>query len=290
MNDLIAWLVQLEQKSGELYKAASAHFSSEPKLSEFLSNLADDESLHMKVMEDAAVHFHKDPQGFHPAVRLDEETKSRIEIRLSGINKKLDSGEIAGCDMIEHIVSMEFSEWNDIFLYVIDLLKKEGIEYQTVASKIQAHIDRVETFVRAMPDGQRYVEMIMRLPHVWTANILVVDNEPSIARFLSMLLEKEGQVHVAENGKAALEKMNERYFDVILSDLNMPVMDGIDFFMHAAEKEPDIGKKFIFFSGGHDQKQLDFFEKNRLRYLLKPASINEIMRNVREILDAAAVS
>ena len=62
-----------------------------------------------------------------------------------------------------------------------------------------------------------------------TFKILVVDDEPDILEFLSYNLEKEGfQVETAENGKQALEKAKKSQPDIVLLDVMMPEMDGIE--------------------------------------------------------------
>ena len=59
--------------------------------------------------------------------------------------------------------------------------------------------------------------------------ILVVDDEPDILEFLSYNLEKEGfLVETAENGKQALEKAKKNQPDIVLLDVMMPEMDGIE--------------------------------------------------------------
>ncbi|HRB92787.1 MAG TPA: response regulator, partial [Chitinophagales bacterium] len=62
-----------------------------------------------------------------------------------------------------------------------------------------------------------------------TFKILVVDDEPDILEFLSYNLEKEGfSVETAENGKQALEKAKKSQPDIVLLDVMMPEMDGIE--------------------------------------------------------------
>ena len=63
-----------------------------------------------------------------------------------------------------------------------------------------------------------------------TARILLVEDEPNMARTLAKNLERAGhEVEHAPHGEAALARLDVTSFDVVLTDLKMPVMDGIEF-------------------------------------------------------------
>lgn len=115
-------------------------------------------------------------------------------------------------------------------------------------------------------------------------NILIVDDEPAVANFLAAVLENEGAVQTADNGRAALDKVRRQHFDVIMADVNMPVMNGIEFYRIAADIYPDIWKRIIFFTGLGDPAVISFFEQNRLSYLIKPATMDDVVREIRNIL------
>jgi YesN/AraC family two-component response regulator len=85
-----------------------------------------------------------------------------------------------------------------------------------------------------------------------------------------------------------LGKINEQYFDVILTDIKMPVMNGMDFYTQAVAKDKDIGKRFVLFSGIVDEQILSFVKRNRLAYLVKPLPIGEIRLTVKKILEEAS--
>jgi DNA-binding response OmpR family regulator len=153
-----------------------------------------------------------------------------------------------------------------------------------VASRMHHHLTGIRDFLRSLPPGEEYVPTIRSLPQIWQEQILIVEDEPSILSFLTRLLSEEGHVESAVNGKEALQKVGENYFDVILSDVKMPVMNGLDFFREASAGEPDIARRIIFFSAMGDPDLPDFFRRNGLRYLTKPAPIREILGQVREVL------
>src|SRR5258705_13921078 len=66
------------------------------------------------------------------------------------------------------------------------------------------------------------------------ADLLIVDDELGMRQFLTHLFQREGHtVRVAENGKAAIELLREKPADLILSDIRMPDMGGIEFLREA---------------------------------------------------------
>src|SRR6478672_12145002 len=73
------------------------------------------------------------------------------------------------------------------------------------------------------------------------ANILIVDDELGMRQFLTHLLQREGHtVRVADNGQLALALMRELPPDLIISDIRMPDMDGVELLRAARELHPDI--------------------------------------------------
>jgi len=74
-----------------------------------------------------------------------------------------------------------------------------------------------------------------------SARILVVDDERSMREMLSILLKREGhQVSVAENGQGAIDLLNQRPFDLVVSDARMPDVDGLEVLRHARSINPSV--------------------------------------------------
>ena len=74
-----------------------------------------------------------------------------------------------------------------------------------------------------------------------SARILVVDDERSMREMLAILLKREGhQVAVAENGQGAIDLLNQRPFDLVVSDARMPDVDGLEVLRHARSINPSV--------------------------------------------------
>lgn len=81
------------------------------------------------------------------------------------------------------------------------------------------------------------------------ANVLVVDDEPLVCEMLSVLLTRQGHtVHVADNGQAALRQIGEKAIDLVIIDIVMPQMDGLEAIKGMQERRPDLD--IIAISGG----------------------------------------
>lgn len=79
--------------------------------------------------------------------------------------------------------------------------------------------------------------------------ILVVDDETQIRTMLTEILEQEGyEVHTAGNGEEGLDLAGKLAFDLVITDMIMPVKDGLKFIMELVRDQPDL--KIIAISGG----------------------------------------
>ena len=73
------------------------------------------------------------------------------------------------------------------------------------------------------------------------SRVLVVDDERSMRELLSIVLRREGyDVTVAENGRAAVEQLERARFDLLISDIKMPDMSGVEVLRAAKRIDPDI--------------------------------------------------
>lgn len=83
------------------------------------------------------------------------------------------------------------------------------------------------------------------------ARILVVDDEPLILRSVARLLREQHDVVTAEDGREALRKIiDDGPFDLILCDLMMPAMTGMDLFEEVRRRSPETADSFVFLTGG----------------------------------------
>ncbi|MBM9616071.1 sigma-54-dependent Fis family transcriptional regulator [Desulfobulbus rhabdoformis] len=116
------------------------------------------------------------------------------------------------------------------------------------------------------------------------SSILVVDDELSMREFLRILLEKEGyQVTVAPDGTNALQLAQDHPFDLMISDIRMPGMSGLELLAQIKEPQPDIGVIMITAFASPDDA-VTAMKNGAFDYITKPFNVDEIKRVVRAVL------
>ena len=107
--------------------------------------------------------------------------------------------------------------------------------------------------------------------------ILIIDDEPSLADLIQRLLQERCQPEVAPSGRRALQIVAERgaeFFDVILCDLMMPGMTGMDLYGAVARQWPGLERRFIFMTGGaFTATAADFLSLVRVPCIDKPFDV-----------------
>lgn len=284
MQQIIEWLKHVEQLAHDIYKEASVIFQADRHFSMFLNQLTADEAIHFDLMGSASDYLLKNDIRIPQSISIDQNTRDHIEKPLKESHRLLKDQNLKKADMIECIVKAEFSEWNDIFLYVINTLKEYSKTFQQAAATIQAHKNRIELFLESLPNEFRPSLDIRQLPPVWQNKFLVVEDEKPILELLELFLGRMGCVETATNGQEGLEKTKKHFFNVIISDFDMPVMDGAEFFNKAVKANPNIASHFLFYSGNITPERNAFFKKNNLHYLAKPAGLDEIRQIVNKII------
>jgi len=116
--------------------------------------------------------------------------------------------------------------------------------------------------------------------------ILVVDDEPSLCQLAKEILTSKGyQVETAEDAVVALEKLSKTHFDLVLSDIIMPEMDGHQLAHEVQKHYPKIKIQLVSgFDDHHNIKTTD--ELLQANLIHKPYTSNQLLTQVRKILDA----
>jgi DNA-binding response OmpR family regulator len=115
---------------------------------------------------------------------------------------------------------------------------------------------------------------------------LVVEDEPALGDAVAAALADEGfRTDRAENGEAALRKVRETHYDVIICDLKMPKVDGMTFFREVSAKMPHIARRLIFVTGDVAGTEAErFLEESGCRWVPKPFRLRDLVRVARETL------
>lgn len=116
-------------------------------------------------------------------------------------------------------------------------------------------------------------------------NVLIIDDEKVIRRTLTEILSFEGyQIDEASDGDEGLKKFSEKSYDVVLCDIKMPRMDGIEFLEKARTVNPDT--PIIMISGhGNIDTAVEAVKKGAFDYISKPPDLNRLLITMRNATD-----
>ncbi len=117
------------------------------------------------------------------------------------------------------------------------------------------------------------------------ASILVIDDEKSILNTLKEIFEYENhKVELATNGPEGIELLEQKDFDVVLCDIKMPEMDGIEVLERILDKSQDI--PVIMISGhGNIDTAVEAIKKGAYDFIEKPLDLNRLLVTVRNAIE-----
>jgi two-component system, NtrC family, nitrogen regulation response regulator NtrX len=122
------------------------------------------------------------------------------------------------------------------------------------------------------------------------AEILIIDDERAIRKTLSEILSFEGyKIDEAADGEEGLKKFSQKNYDVVLCDIKMPKIDGIEFLEKAKELNADV--PIIMISGhGNIDTAVDAVKKGAFDYISKPPDLNRLLITLRNATDRTKLS
>lgn len=117
------------------------------------------------------------------------------------------------------------------------------------------------------------------------ATLLIIDDEKSIRKTLSEILSFEGyKIEEAVDGEEGLNRFKEKTFDVVLCDIKMPKLDGLEFLQKAVEINPDV--PIIMISGhGNIETAVEAVKKGAYDFIQKPPDLNRLLITIRNAME-----
>jgi DNA-binding NtrC family response regulator len=117
------------------------------------------------------------------------------------------------------------------------------------------------------------------------AAILLIDDEKSIRNVLKDILQHEGyRIEEAADGEQGLQKLATQPFDLVLCDIKMPKMDGLEVLQQIMQLQPDV--PVIMISGhGTIETAVDAVKKGAFDFIAKPPDLNRLLITIRNALD-----
>lgn len=118
-----------------------------------------------------------------------------------------------------------------------------------------------------------------------SATILIVDDEPEFGHLLAELLGRRGyETHYVESAAAALERLRDHEFDIILTDLRMPEMSGEDLWRALQRERPALAKRTVFMTGHYATREtaaiVDAIEQPCLTKPFRASELDELLTSL----------
>ena len=166
------------------------------------------------------------------------------------------------------------------------ILEGHGGTISVTSAPGQGTTFRIELPTEGEPEAPSAPPDLEALPLARGQTILVVDDELSLTKGLARLLRRDGySVDTVANGRLALAQLQERAYDLILSDLRMPELDGPGLYQALAQQYPHLLRRFIFLTGDTlSPETLAFFAKHGVLRLTKPFTAMEVRRVIQQAL------
>ena len=119
-----------------------------------------------------------------------------------------------------------------------------------------------------------------------SALILVVDDDPGVRPLIADVLALDGhEVDTATNGWEALDRVAARSYDLVVSDLRMPELDGVGLYRELARRYPALLRRMAFVTGTTEPPEYQrFLADTGLPVLHKPFDVTELCRFIHRLL------
>jgi DNA-binding response OmpR family regulator len=116
-------------------------------------------------------------------------------------------------------------------------------------------------------------------------NILIAEDEPHVARLLRLSLEREGyKIDVVHNGLQAFETINKSYPDLLITDINMPKMDGEELCKALTQSCPDRKFPIVVLSSRTEVEHREWSQNmENTMFIEKPVSIRKLMKYIHSV-------
>jgi two-component system nitrogen regulation response regulator NtrX len=120
-------------------------------------------------------------------------------------------------------------------------------------------------------------------------DILIIDDEKAIRKTLTEIMSFEGyKIDEASDGEEGLKRFKDKAYDVVLCDIKMPKLDGIEFLQKAGEVNSDV--PIIMISGhGNIETAVEAVKKGAYDYISKPPDLNRLLITIRNAMDKSSL-
>lgn len=289
MQDVIDWLIEIESSAAGLYAEVAAVFRDDQDFSRFLSLMSAEEQEHEQLLRRASVQV-PGKELKRACFYFDDHFRKKIQTPFVRARKLLQNGDLTKNAMLDILAEVEFSEWNEIFLYLLDTLKVVDEEVQKAVADIDQHRKHVQDFILSLPGGDSLIQRARRQFRPGGKRALIVEDNNAVARMLEVLVADDVEVVIARNGLDGIEHLRRGRFDLVVTSIEMPEMNGIEMYQQAVAIDPALDHRFIFFTSTENPVYLDFVKESKAQMLPKPSPVRVLHAMMNKVLYAGAAA
>lgn len=249
----------------------------------------DDNIAHIRVVNDGApIPDDLSKKIFEPFYRTTKVSKipgSGIGLSLASNLAKLNNAELildTTASLTTFILSVPICGYEEKTTQIIEETQEDSGSISVTYPEQNILPNIIE---KVVPDSFESQDAEEDEPEQKENSILVVEDEPEVLNYLSGRLEKYFNVYTATNGVEALKVLNEKYVNIILSDMIMPEMDGLDLCQNVKSNEDLAQIPFILLTAKTDMdSKLKSLEIGADAYIEKPAAFNYLHKHINMLL------
>jgi CheY-like chemotaxis protein len=124
-----------------------------------------------------------------------------------------------------------------------------------------------------------------RIMEMKNKRVLIIEDEVIMTSLLKTVFEEQGHIaDIASCGREAIHNRDLGQYDMIVCDIRLPDINGMELFEELKKRYPDIADRVFFITGDKSRKTKKFLDKSGNPYLLKPFKIDKFKEQVNEVL------
>lgn len=205
-------------------------------------------------------------------------SKNKIDIILLDIFMP----DIDGLDMLEKVKS----KWPSIEVIIITGYSSQDVAIKALRRGAIDYLEKPINYEELNTSIGRAMEKITENADLtYRHTILLVDDDETATKRLSRILSKEGyEVFTANDGKEGLAIINQNKIDILIADIEMPIMGGIELLQKVKKFQKDI--EVIMMTGfGDESLAIEALRKGAINYLRKPIDLDEVLIAIEQAVE-----
>ena len=205
-------------------------------------------------------------------------SKNKIDIILLDIFMP----DVDGLDMLKKVKS----KWPSVEVIIITGYSSQDVAIKALRRGAIDYLEKPINYEELNTSIGRAMEKITENADLtYRHTILLADDDKNATKRLSRILVKEGyEVFIANNGKEGLEIINNNKIDILIADIEMPVMGGIELLEKVKKFQKDI--EVIMMTGyGDESLAIEALRKGAINYLRKPIDLDEVLIAIEQAVE-----